>query len=774
MFLNHINIAYRNLFKNKTISFINIFGLTIGLASALLAILYARHELTYEDMHVKADRIARIFVIGNFGNAKMIPNSYGPEGEALNNMFPEVESFTLTHKTNVIARVGENLFNEENVLLADTSFTKIFTVKFSSGIPFKDANSVIISKKTAQKYFVKENPTGKNMLITVFGKKMEFRIAGVYFDFPSNTHLQPTIILPFSVIESLPNSRYREYAGTRFQSYVLLKQGTDVKQLNVKIAKNFKIPLNIEKISVMLMPLKELHFNGAYDYYKGKLISFLLGAFFVLFITCFNYINFLNIILAGRSFETGIRVVNGSSKMQLFMMYLIDSAFSTAIGFILSFLLLLLALPWFNAVMDTQIVLNFDFHFIATILVLFVLTVLLSGVYPAYKFSRYKALNLIKFGGRSVYGSIRPRAFLTSFQLILAALFIQVLLLISKQTIYLSKFENIGYKSKNVICMNGRAWGDLEKVRTELLKNPNIFKVTWANTIPSYTFSSTNSWINKDNKIFACHIKCDYDYLDVYQIKMGKGRFFSRSFPSDAESSIVINKEAADVLGYSDPVGKSVQFEGKYYNIVGVVCKYMFLPPIFKPMPLLIRLSKGSNEFLIMSVDLKHQKATHEYVVNTLRKFNPDYPVDIQYHDEVLFDMKEAKSYLSATKLMNLFFFITIFMAMAGLFGLSIFIARKRQKESCIRAICGASRFRIIKHLIKEIFLQGIIAITIAVPASWVFSKGYLSVFPNHFEPDIFFFLEGGAITIGIVLLTISWQTWKAATRNPVEVLKYE
>jgi putative ABC transport system permease protein len=264
------------------------------------------------------------------------------------------------------------------------------------------------------------------------------------------------------------------------------------------------------------------------------------------------------------------------------------------------------------------------------------------------------------------------------------------------------------------------------------------------------------------------------DYPEVYQIKMVSGRFFSDEFGSDKQNSIVINQKTVNELGFSDPVNKMMYAFGKQYEMIGIIDNYMAIPPIFDNMPLLITKSGDQNEYLVMRINPKNHEETHKYIVNTLHKFNPDFPVEIKYHQDVLLEQKESKSYISAGILMNLFFILTIITSLVGLFGLSVFIAERHRKEVGIRKACGASISRIIFSLSKGLLIQIAVVISIATPISFFITKGYLSVFPNHFEPGIFFYLTGGITGSVILIVTVSWHTWLAARKNPVEALRYE
>ncbi|MBN2275062.1 MAG: ABC transporter permease, partial [Bacteroidales bacterium] len=254
MLFNYLITAWRNLIKFRAVSAINILGLTLGLASAVIAIIYARHELSFENCHENADRICRIYINGSFGQVQQIPASFGPEGEALMKMFPEIEAYTISRNMSTTVRAGENLFNEDDIVFADSMTFSIFTIPLEEGTISFDPQTVILSQQAAQRYFGKESPVGNSITINCYGHKWDFPVTGVFRDFPSNTHIQADFIIPLSFSKRFGFWKYNEYQSTEYNTYVLLQPGTNLKALNKKIAASYKMPVDIENISSFLMP----------------------------------------------------------------------------------------------------------------------------------------------------------------------------------------------------------------------------------------------------------------------------------------------------------------------------------------------------------------------------------------------------------------------------------------------------------------------------------------------------------------------------------------
>ena len=764
--------AWRNLKKNKMVSAINILGLTVGLACAVLAIIYSYHELTYEDCHVKADRICRVYLGGDFGELKWIPNTWGPEGEAIKNLFPEIEKTSISRNVEAIVRVGENIFIEKQVLFADSNFFSILTIPFIEGEPSTEPQTVVISKKTAIRYFGNGSAIGKAMLFTRKRTKFSMMVTGVFKDLPSNTEVQTDFIIPFSTAENQLEWKSHEYNGTDYTNMVLLKPGTDIKEMNKKIVTNYKIPVKIEGVKAYLMPLKRIHLNGDYNNNYGKFLVFLIGGILVLIISCINYINLTNILFSTRHNEIGTRMVNGARRGSIFKQLITDTVFSTSISFLLAIGILQIILPQFNALMDTQISLAPNWELMTIGFSLFAGTVLLSGVYPAIKVSTSDSIEFFRKAGTTFTTRNRSLWILTTIQFMIAVLFIQVILVMNKQNNHFADAQVMGFTADDVICMKGNIWGDLEKVKADLLKDPSIRAVSWANALPSAGMNITTDWKNKDNKVPANQLFTAEDYLQVYQIKMMAGHYFTKEFNGDFADGVVINQKTMAALGYKDPVGKQMDINGHPFRIIGVVGEYMSVPPIFNEMPQIIRPIGAKGEYLTILINPKERTIAHKHIKQTLQKFNPDYPIDIKYHVDVT--SERAKSYYAASRLMNTFFFITILTALFGLFGLSVFIAERNRKEIGIRKVCGASIPEIISKLSRGLVWQLLIAICLATPITVFICGKYLSMFPKHIKLDFMLLGKGGLLALTLMLITVSWQSWRAASKDPVQSLRYE
>ncbi|PLX11931.1 MAG: hypothetical protein C0597_14290, partial [Marinilabiliales bacterium] len=606
MFINYIISAWRSLLKNRLVSIINIGGLTIGLASAILAIIYANHELTYENSHTRADRICKLYLKGDFESIQWVPNVFGPEGPALKNMFPEIEAYSRQQQLGSTAvRVGENLFYEDYVTAADSNYFNLFTLHFLLGSPSQNIHTVVISEKIAHRYFGKDDPVGKSMILNINEEKTAYIVSGVFQNFPSNTHLASEIIIPFDNIKKLDFVNPDEYTNASFDIYLLLKNGNDFEELNKKIETSFKIPVDIKNIREFIIPLKEIHMRGTFGNNKGKLIIFLIGGFFVPIIICMNYINFTNILFSTRTKEIGIRKVNGAKHKNIIFQFLTDTILSTLIAFNLAIIIIKLTLPWFNSLMDTNISIEPNSMNLLLMSSVLIVTIIMSGIYPALRYSFIKPVNLMKPVANSfnVGGRGYSRRILTSVQFFLSIVFIQFMMALNVHGNFLNDESFKKYNSDNVLCISGQSWGDLIKVKEELLKNPSIEAVSWGSAIPEMGGSLTTGWKDEDNEELGSIYRMETDYLKVFGISMLEGHYFSNDLPSELDQGVVINQLAATVLGYENPIGEQVLVGEKYYKIIGVVDSYRAVPPIFSPYPMFILASKNSSNYLTIKIN---------------------------------------------------------------------------------------------------------------------------------------------------------------------------
>ena len=769
----YLIFAWRNLLKNKLVSTINITGLAVGISAAILAALYAHHELSFESYHKKADRIASIFSYGDFGALSKIQFTYAPVANTLQENFAEIELATKTRKISGIGFQENKPLQEDQILVADNNFFSIFNIEFLHGTAPETHKNIALSQRSAIRYFGDISIVGQILHMKIWGEKMSFIVSGVFEDLPSNTFLEADFIIPGSIGQVLQWDD--SYGSTNYLSYVLLHPQVNFKQLNNKILEQIDLPVEIKDAKVGLVPFKRLHLHEAIaENNEANLYMLMIGAIVTLLISCFNYINLSTILFATRLKEVGIKKSFGANRRTIFIQFIFDTGFTAVIAAVIAILIISYILPQFNSMLSVGVGLHFNFTVLAIILGILLITILLAGVYPAISSSFFKPVTLMQGGSKNIDGLGKKRLsnFLITAQFVVAVMLLQIILLMDKQTTYMFRTDVTGFSGENVLCLNGREWGDLSTMKQELIKEPGVEKVSWGSIAPSLTLNLSNDWKTEENEKMAIFFECENDFLDVFNIQMIKGRFFSEEFVSDVKESVVINELAAKELEFKNPIGEKLFVKGKQYEIVGVVDNFQAVPPIFDDMPLIIEKADPKENYLFVKVDPEIRQSTHKRIEKVLHRANPEQPVNFSYYEDIT--TENAKSYEATFVVSRIFGIIIIINGMMGIFGLSYFVARRKIKEIGIRKVCGASMQHLIWTLGKGFLFKLLIAFIIATPFIYVFGQGFLSTFPRHITLGPTIFLTGGLLSFIMLLISAGWNLLKVSLVNPARMLRHE
>lgn len=764
--------AIRSIKRNKLPSAINIAGLAIGLSTALFALLFSYHELTYEKCHENSERIGKVITFGNFGAFTQLPTSFSKTAIDLPNNFPEVTQGVCARKTEAIVYKDNMPFTELNVVLAQSKLMQIFTYDFIMGGIYSDNDQgVCLSKSMGEKYFGDENPVGKNLKFELWGKEFVVNVCGVFKDLPGNTHLKTDALVSWNVAKQILDDT-EAYNSTDYDVYCLLTPKTNIKSLNQKIAANLEIPVQIEDCVVALMPIKDYHLNSVFENNKANLYILFIGGVIALFIAILNYVSQSSIMYTTRMQEVGVRLANGGRAKDIFNQFMTDTAVVTFIGFALAILMVQMVLPYFNDLLDTNLSLLSDVNIIGLIVVLFLVTVFVSGIYPSLIMSRIKPVMLLRSSISNNLGKSRMRNTISTIQFVFAILLIQLMIVTQKQGSYLTRNEVTGYNADNVISITGWQWGDLSTIKNEILRNTAIKTVSWSKSMPAMQASFIPDWGMPDNKQMANIFNCEADFLKLFKIGMDEGRFFSNERETDKHHSIVVNQLMVSYMGWDNPIGKQLMVYNKMYTVIGVVSNYMAAPPIFEEIPLIIRCSGNQANNLIFRIDPDREKEAYTHINQVLREANPNYPINLLGYEDYL--AQGAKTFYTTATLINIFVFIVILNAFLSLFGLSYFIAERNKKQIGINKIFGASVSIIYWKLSKSLIIRFVIAFLMITPISYLISKQYISTFTYHMPLTADIFIISGILVLAMLLISTGYKIMQAATRNPVEALRYE
>ena len=798
MFKNYLKSALKALNNNKGFTAINIVGLSVGIAACLLIVLYVVNELSYDKYNANADRIYRITQ-----NAKVNGNeaSYATSPEPLKQAFttlPEIEKATrLIPPTSLFlspkkffAKKGNTSIEEKNVVFAESDLFSMFTLPMIDGNPstsLSEPNSAVITESTAKKYFSSTDVVGKTITIN---DSNVYKITGVIKDIPSQSHFHFDFFLSYS---SIPESKEGGWGYSGMHHYILVKPGADIHKLESEFRaitlKGYPafINTNGNYLNIVLTPLLDIHLKSASEYEldKGGNIQYVYVfsaiALFILLIACVNFINLSTARSANRAKEVGVRKVLGSTRQFLITQFLTESVLVTFISAIIAVVLVCLLLPYFNQTAGTNLTITMSSlsWFVPALLAIVLVIGLLAGAYPAFYLSAFKPILVLK--GKLAAGFKRSflRGFLVVFQFSISIFLIISTLVIYNQLTYIHN-KNLGFNRSQMLSIkNTNLLGEQAKIFKQNLKQlPGVEQVTMSTYLPTGTernitglFPQLPIDINQD--VLSEFWPVDEDYIKTLGIQLIKGRNFSNQLASDS-SAIIVNEAFVKKFGFKDALNKTV-YRDSYgvqpYHIIGVVkdFNYSSLRDNIKPLALVYGADNGAITAKVKTTNLS---ALMQQIQNKWK----DLSANQQFTYSFMNDDFDA-TYRSEQHMQQIFFsfsVLAILIACLGLFGLAAYAAEQRNKEIAIRKVIGASTSNIINILSADFIKLVCISILIASPVGWFAMNKWLQDFAYRINISWIIFFVAGCIAIAIALITISFQSIKAAIANPVKSLRTE
>ncbi|MFC2168254.1 ABC transporter permease [Acidobacteriota bacterium] len=794
MMKNYLKISIRNFNKNRLNTCINILSLSLAFVCCILSFSFIRSEYTYDKFHNNADNIFEMIAEPFYGDSSYQTGTQVPLGPTLTGQFPEINSAARIEKKEFTAKYGERVF-KETFIGTDPDFFDIFNFPLNTGNSerlFSDINSVIISPQIADKYFGRKNPTGETLSIKLEEKFIDFNIVGILEKIPENSSLKPDFIL--NIKNMYPESLYEWDSFGGPAVFVLLNNKNQVKELESKFVSTINLRFSesgyLNKSRYLLFPFGEYHLNGNFSTVlssKSKNIySFvMLGIALLVFILA--VCNFVNLSIGGSSprlKEIGLRKVFGAKRKQLVRQFLLESVLISFIALFAGVLLSLMFLPSFNTISQKALELDYllNWQYISGLLGMVILVGITAGSYPALILTRFPTSDLfqklVKITGKNAFS----RAIIV-LQFTISIFFIISTLVIYKQHNFMLN-ENLGFDSKNVMVLSldrdssepGRNKLILSELRNSLSNNNSIQSIS-ASTSKYNQFSGTFLSTENEKNIFVGLNWIDYNYLDFFNIKLQEGRNFSKEFPSDQNGSIIINKTFAETFKIDSPVGKKLssifQKVRQDAEIVGVVdnLHHSSLHEEISPFYLSIQENESYNHIYIRLQSDNIQNSI-SFIKDELNLIAPDIPFLYSFIDEEMEGTYDNEKRYG--QMFILISFFAIFIACSGLFGLTSLIVSHRTKEIGIRKVLGASIPNIMKLIHKEFFILVCIGNIIAWPCAYFISKSWLQNFAYRVNIGMDSFIIAGLIAFFISTLTISFQSNKAASTNPVDSLRSE
>lgn len=793
MLRNYLRTAFRNLWKHRGFSFLNIIGLTIGMVAFFLIFLYVRFELSYESMFSKADRIYRVVADIKTPTETINANtSAWPVPMHMRTEFQEVETATRVNPDDWLVTRGDQHFDEKDAIDADSTFFAVFDFPLLKGDPrtaLRDPNSVVLTQTTAKKYFGDADPMGQSLALG--REKLHAVVTGVMKDVPYNTMIRPSMLISMSTfIKDGPNSLDNQWGNYGPYDFVLLRPG--VKPMSLER----KLPAFLEKMdgsdmhqskmvpTLHLERLRDVYLRSTRDNSKtGNIVNvyiFSIVGAFILLIAGINFVNLTTARSTERAREVGIRKVAGAGRAQLARQFLGESVILCLISYLLAVGCTVALLPPFNNLAG-KVINPGLFPPAADLLILLGVAVFIgiaAGIYPALVLSSFRPVSVLKgrfaSGGK---GSLLRKS-LVVVQFTIATGLIIGTLVVYNQLNYM-RGQDLGFDKNQELVMDTQGDSARLVLKQAVSQLPGVLSTSMSASVPGGGDHGAYSQIeNSKGDMQIANLDLyfvDFDYIPQFKIKMVAGRPFSRQFMTDTTQSMILNEAAVKMFGYSSPqqaIGKKFSQWGRKGMIIGVVKDFHFrsLQEVIKPLS--IRIEPQACDLLSANLDGRHIPTTIAAIERKWKELLPDKPFNYFFLDE-FFD----KQYRSEDRFGQLFLYfagLAIFISCLGLMGLASYSTVQRTKEIGIRKVIGASVGQIVYLLSRDFLLLVMIAFVVSAPIAWWLIQGWLKGFAYRIPVYWWIFGIAGMLAVLIAVATVSFQAVKAAVANPVMSLRSE
>jgi putative ABC transport system permease protein len=784
---NFFIIAYRNILRNKGFSIINISGLAIGMASAMLILLWVQNEMSYDAEYKNSDRFYEVWYRGENSNGlhcwDVTTKMFASGARA----YPEVDEATRVFWSEYyLFTVGEKKLKITGNMV-DPEFLTMFQFPFIEGnmkTALNNPNDVVITEKTAKLFFGNKDPMGKTMLVD---NKYNFIVSGVIKDLPNNTNFNFTFLLPWSFMKTTGQDDSCWGCGST-HNYVMLKPNTSLASVNDKlknILKEHGGPTTTTQ--AFLYPVSRLRLysnfeNGVPSGGKIETVRvFILIAVFILLIACINFMNMSTARSEKRAKEVGIRKVVGAQKKSLIVQFLGESILIAFIAGILALILVQLCLPAFDKLTNKELFIDYsNIYFWISFISFILFTGITAGSYPAFFFSAFQPVKVLKGTFKKENAAVNPRKVLVVLQFTFAIIMIVCTIIIKKQIDYAQERES-GYNKNDLVYVPLQ--GDIEK-NLSLIKNDLINKGI-ATSVTKTSAPITEGWSSGGGnwQNMPANDKTEFNFFNIDEniiktagLTLVQGRDFDlKNYPTDSNAAI-INEAALKVMNFKQPLGQIID-TGSWntqWHVIGVVKDFIIQSPYDPVKPMIIQGPKA-NWFNVLHVKFNHANSIAANIAameKVFKEYNPEYPFEYYFVDEkyaVKFEDEQTTGILTA-----FFAGLTIFISCLGLFGLATYMTENRIKEIGVRKVLGASVTGIATLLSKDFIKLVIVAILIASPIAWWSMNKWLSGYNYHIDISIWVFLAAGFLSIFIAIVTVSYQAIKAAVVNPVKSLRTE
>lgn len=802
MLRNYLTSSIRHLLKNKGYSILNAIGLSVGLACFTLIGLWVKSELSYDRFHANADRTYRVAGIftdesGKFDQAVTPP----PLGPTLISDFPEIEESLRIDKNDATVQLGEKQFIEDDILLADPSFFRIFSFRLKSGdakSALTEPYAIVLSESMARKYFGEADPIGQSLKIFLYdpdGMGEEYKITGIVEDCPVNSQLHYNFLVSFKTLEVNEPEALQGYGwyNNGYYTYLMLKQGGDPKSLEAKFPQMLEKYMGVTnrkwKVSYdyFLQPLSDIHLRShlRYEIEATSSISYVVIfgtiGLIVLLLACINYVNLSTAFASDRFKEVGVRKVMGAFKKQLIAQYLTESWLIALASLTFAFVWIEVSRSLFENLTGKPVLGLYEMPTLVTLVAIATLVGLASGIYPSLMLSSFHPVNILKGQLKTGTTGVWLRKGLVIVQYSITIILVIGILVVQLQLTFIQN-KDLGFDKDHLLILGVNGSQEVIKgydaFTNDLLTRSTVSGIARSSSTLAGGLGNSVAVMEdaagKKANATVYRIRVDHDYLDVYKMKLLAGRFFSKDISSDSTNAFIVNESTVKAYGYQDPVdaiGKSFNFGGNAGQIIGVVKDFHYSSLQYKVDPTCMFLLR--NNFSRISVRFNGSlQESMTLVSDTWKKHFPNSVMDFKFAEDAVNSQYQAEHRFS--KVFIVFSGISLAIACLGLFALVSYTVESRTKEIGIRKVLGASISNILGMLSKEFLVLIVISSCVGIPAGYFFMDRWLLDFAYRvdFHPSIF--LIAGALVLGIAWATISLRSIRAATANPVDSLRNE
>ncbi|GAB2544136.1 ABC transporter permease [Spirosoma aerophilum] len=788
MIRNYFRTAWRNLIKNKFYSFINISGLTVGLAVGILILLWVQDELSFDRFHARSSSIYRLENWAGTGSSRQIwTATVAPIAGFAKRETPEVkDAVRLTENYSyTLFKYKDKTLQEEKSFFTDPSLFSVFDFPLVQGNPskpFPDNNSIILTERTAKRYFGNENPIGK---VLAANDNTSFTVSGIIRDFPKNSSIKGDLFLPISLFFKNVYAGNRDgknmdndFSQFRYYTYLLLQPNTSIASLATKLRTiHLRNKPDDTDLTYLLQALPDMHLYKA-DGTEGGIETvrmFSIIALLILAIACINYVNLSTARSLLRSKEVSMRKIVGAARSQLFIQFLVETTLLFSLAAVLAFGLLIGLLPLYNDLSGKELVLNFsDYHIWQIIGLTIIGTLATSSIYPAVLLSSFEPLKALKGKVSARLSEAAFRKLLVVIQFAVSVILITGTFIINNQLQYIRSKE-LGYDKTHVFAFNMRDMGKhYDAVKGNLLNQPGVTAVTRANAniIQLGGQTGDNQWDGKaQGETMMMHtVAIDKDFIPFFNMKLQHGANFTGAVADSLH--FILNETAVKAARLTNPVGKRFRLWKHNGTIIGVVKDFHFASMKQKIEPAIFYYEPESLGAIYIKTTGKEAEHAIASAKQSWKQYNADFPFEYFFLDDVFNNL--YKSEQQTGLLFTIFSSIAILISCLGLFGLAAYTAQVRTREIGVRKVLGASVSSVIQLLAKDFIQLVIIAILIAVPVAWWAMSLWLEDFAYRIDIEWWMFALAGLLALIIALLTVSFQSIKAALMNPVRSLRSE